>query len=1053
MSFVTLELIGARLRVARSRPGAVVVALATATVVPILISVSAAVTADNALARGLAGLAPGDRSAIVSDAGFLDAAQEASADALVRRDLPALVEGPIRRQLEFRALADSGGQPFVLAATDGLSSAVRITAGRAPRSCTPTRCEVVVISAPGGRDPIVRSGYGLVIVGRAVRTDPFLLTGTFDPGPQLPILLSDGVAATARNRPLALIQRSYGWVAPLDRQVIIAQGVDAWARTATNVANRLWLAQARMALVTPDQTVRDQADRARVSARRFGLLAGGCAVLLLGSALIGGAALRPDEARFVAALRRRGLSPNRIRAVVAAEAAAIAGVAVLLGLLGGVALSGVLAARSDLPVTSTAMKALGTGLPAVLALGVAAFLLLTLTLWPQAGHPEEVDEQPAWQAVTWAGIGGLLALLLVISRGRASSGPDGSEDPLLIALPGLVLLTLGLGTARAWPLVVRVVYRLLPRSAVGSRLGVAGIAGRPLLAASTAALLAAAVGATGFAASYRSTLERGAADQAVFQVPMTATIGPGSGLRPVLAVASVARYRQLAPGAQVVPVLRQAGSIRSGSQTANVIQSIGLAPEALRELHRWPTVVAGPSPQKVARAIAAPAAAPGLRLPPGRTLRIRLAGGAPAVELTAWLRAADGREQSVPLVAGPAGGAGPAGSAGSAGSAGGAGGAGSAGPSSGGGTGSALTGPLPADVSAGWSLIALSLSQSTDDATRRQHGLGEGSTSRAVPAGVIGLRDLQVDGVPLPRPWSGWNGAGLTVSTDGAAAVLNYRLIASTLVINARPPGPGTPSGPALPVAADPRTAASGPLITLTVNGAPVKARVVAVLPRFPTVTGRFVIADREALSAVLDQTSPGQGQAGEIWLDLPGSTNQGQVRARLAAGPFVGVGVSWSSDLERGLRTDPVARGATQLLILAAGLTLLVALVALVLLVIAERTEDADEIYTWEANGVRPNVLRRALWIRAVLVAGLAVPVGVIGGLALTSLTARLVNLTAGGGLPQPPLVAVTGLTTALSAVLIGLAVALSVSGLVALTSFREPLPRLGPHSAGDAA
>jgi ABC-type antimicrobial peptide transport system permease subunit len=136
-------------------------------------------------------------------------------------------------------------------------------------------------------------------------------------------------------------------------------------------------------------------------------------------------------------------------------------------------------------------------------------------------------------------------------------------------------------------------------------------------------------------------------------------------------------------------------------------------------------------------------------------------------------------------------------------------------------------------------------------------------------------------------------------------------------------------------------------------------------------------------------------------------------------------------------------------LLVLTAVLTLLVALAALVLLVVGERFEDSDELYTWEANGVAPGALRQALWIRAVLVTVLAVPLGVLGGLILTRLTARLVDVTAGAQHSQPPLVPVTGLETALPAVLIGLIVALAAAGLVALTSFREPLPVPGSGRA----
>jgi hypothetical protein len=494
----------------------------------------------------------------------------------------------------------------------------------------------------------------------------------------------------------------------------------------------------------------------------------------------------------------------------------------------------------------------------------------------------------------------------------------------------------------------------------------------------------------------------------------------GRGLTPVLSTASVAGYQSLAPGTRAVPVVRQAGSIRVGSARPDVVQFVGLDPAGLRTVRRWPNVVGGSSPGSVARALAVLTPAPGVPLPAGRTIRVNLAAPVPQIDVTAWLHADDGRERSVPLIADSAG--------------------------------TALTGTLP-DATGPWSLASLSLSQPVDDATHRQHALGEGTTGRAVPSGRVTLHTVQVDGRSLTRPWSGWTGTGLSVSGAGDDAVLDFRLIASSQVVTATAAGPGAADSTVpLPVAADPQTAAHGPLITLTLNGLPVRARVVAVLPRFPTVAGRFVVADRTALSLLVDRTDPGTGQPAEVWLDVPGGggssggrpagSSEGTIRARLAAAPFSGVEVQWASDLERNLRTDPVARGAVQLLMLTAILTMLVALAGLVLLVVGERFEDADELYTWEANGVPPGALRQALWIRAVLIAVLAVPVGVVGGLVLTRLTARLVDATAGAQQSQPPLVPVTGLGTALPTVLIGLLLALAAAGVVALMSFREPLP-----------
>jgi hypothetical protein len=176
------------------------------------------------------------------------------------------------------------------------------------------------------------------------------------------------------------------------------------------------------------------------------------------------------------------------------------------------------------------------------------------------------------------------------------------------------------------------------------------------------------------------------------------------------------------------------------------------------------------------------------------------------------------------------------------------------------------------------------------------------------------------------------------------------------------------------------------------------------------------------------------------------------QAQKALSAAPFTGVGVHWAADLERSLRTDPVAMGAIRLLVLAAGLTMLVALAALVLLVVSERFEDTGQLYGWEADGVPPAVLRRGLWVRAALVALVAVPAGVLGGLLLTRLTARLVGLTAGAQQPQPPLVAVTGVATAVPAILLALAIALAAAAIVAAAALRESQPVL-PGSAGGAA
>ena len=108
--------------------------------------------------------------------------------------------------------------------------------GRLPASCTPQRCEVVVV---GTGTPDLDPSLGLVVVGRAVRTDPLLLAGTFDPGHDVPLLLADGVANVQSLASLSFFQRSYGWVAPLDFDLVRRLGVDAYLARSAAASDQL----------------------------------------------------------------------------------------------------------------------------------------------------------------------------------------------------------------------------------------------------------------------------------------------------------------------------------------------------------------------------------------------------------------------------------------------------------------------------------------------------------------------------------------------------------------------------------------------------------------------------------------------------------------------------------------------------------------------------------------------------------------------------------------------------------------------------------------------
>jgi hypothetical protein len=724
-------------------------------------------------------------------------------------------------------------------------------------------------------------------------------------------------------------------------------------------------------------------------------------VLLLGTAVIGGAAVRRDHEAFLAALRIRGASGTQLRALTAAEVAAVAAAALAAGLGLGALGAALLAARTGLPALPTAADAVAGALPATGVLGAAAAALLAVTLRGRA----------AWSLVGGTALACALGAVLVLVRGQVGTG--GGRDPLLTLLPALVLLAAALAVARGWPGLTRLGLRTLPRRAVAARLGVSAAAGRPLRPAATAALLTAAIAAATFATAYRATLERGAADQAAYAVPLGARLTIGTtGRRPQDAVEPARLLSAVNgdPGA-VVPVVRSAASVRITAEEGEAVQLLGMAPAALPRIARWAAVTgAGPDsdPATLAARIAVAVPGAGTPLPAGRVLTI--ATGAPlTLAATAHLRTADGRERGVPLRVDGTG------------------------PSAG------LTAEVPAlavadGSSAALWLVAISLRLPTDSADRRQHNLGEGRSDRAAPTGTIALGGVAVDGRAVRSPWQGWSAAG--ARTTGAALTVDYSLDTGVLILDGRATGPGgAPSDP-LPMIVDDRTAAQAAAgqVTFVLDGGALPVRVVAALARFPTTSGRFAIADGAALARVIDSRTPGAGQATEVWLDGAGEA--------LTRPPFDQVAVSRRTSVEAGLRSDPVARSASGLLLGTALAVLLVAGLALVLLVSGERRDDAARAYAWEADGVAPGTLRAALWWRAVAVTVPAAPVGVAAGLGLSLLAARMVAVTAVATTPQPPLVSATGLGWALSALGLTVGLALAGSYLVAATALREPLP-----------
>ncbi|MBO0870583.1 MAG: hypothetical protein J2P15_18665, partial [Micromonosporaceae bacterium] len=642
---------------------------------------------------------------------------------------------------------------------------------------------------------------------------------------------------------------------------------------------------------------------------------------------------------------------------------------------------------------------------------LTAWLLVALIRsWPAA------TGRLAWRALDAMVVAGLAVVALAVSRGTVTSTALADHtDPLLPVLPVLFVVCGGLLVGRVWPVLVGLGARLLPHRLLAARLGLLGALRRPLRPVATAAFVAAASGIVVFAAGYQATLAQGAVEQASFAVPLSATVATGSTLVRPLELTGLPGYARVVPGASAHGVVRSDAGIALNSAETLTAQVLGVDPAVLPQIPSWGHVAGGVDPATAARLIRSPSTRDGLPVPAG-TVRISFpeTGDLSQIQLTAWLRAADGRDAPVPLAPDPLAGR-PSGT---------------------------VAGPVPAGLTQPVRLFAVVVAQSSDFTTIQQHHLGEGGTKTATFDGTVSL------GIPSfgATGWAGWGSvdteaSGAQVSTANGVLSIGYRLGGNRIVVR---PGAGTLAAP-VPVLADPVTAARAGhrLLPLVMNGEqPVQARVVGVLPRFPTLGTRFLVADAGALADALDAQEPGTGSVSEVWLSAP-PAESAALAAALAAAPYDQLQVSIRDDRQRQLAADPVARGASALLTASAGLALLIAALSVVLLVVAERRDESAELYAWESDGVAPGTLRRSLFARACAVVAVAVPGGLLIGAALSTVTTRLVTVTAVGTAPDPPLFLAIGPAFAGTTLAVGVGAGLLAAAAVAGAALRERLPR----------
>jgi len=262
-----------------------------------------------------------------------------------------------------------------------------------------------------------------------------------------------------------------------------------------------------------------------------------------------------------------------------------------------------------------------------------------------------------------------------------------------------------------------------------------------------------------------------------------------------------------------------------------------------------------------------------------------------------------------------------------------------------------------------------------------------GTGQQPVARGRLMLGTPSVDGTPLRGAFGGWVGHG------GVTDTLAYSLAPDQISsFRPRQPTDGTP----LPVLATPAVAAAaGPdhVVSVTIEGDLVPVRVVGIVPRYHSIVGDAVVADRQTAQTALDSRSPGLGTTDELWANA------------LPTPKPASLTVVSRADVLAGLRADPLSRGALATLAATAALALALALVGLVLGVAGDRRDERGELFDLEAQGAAPSTLRLHLRLRALLVAVFGLAGGIATGAILSRLVLSLVTVTASAAKPEPPL------------------------------------------------
>jgi hypothetical protein len=907
---------------------------------------------------------------------------------------------------------------------DRLRDHVRLRSGRLPRSCRPDACEVLQIGEQGRR-VLDEGGIHLVRVGTADLRDVTAFGPAFQHLSQYraqaslvrsTVLLPRDSSSFEQLPALQLLQRERSWIAPIDPSAIHSWQIDGLIDRESRVQTALAQRDPSFTLSGPDVALLDARSKGQISTQRMVLVGGWASALLLGFAMVAAVGLRRSLANERARLLQRGATRAQVRIASFAEVGAVTLGGWIAGIAAGVLVVALIAESLGLPTGAVLVHSLFHP-RTVLVLAAAWFAATVLVLAIVLARDEETAQR-GWRlrVLDVAALGAVLAAGVGLTRGSLT--PDAlasrGDRTLLLLLPGLLCLIAGVAAARLLGPLARLGARLSRRTRAAPRLAFLALGRAPTRTALAGAFLVVSIGLALFAVTYRATLERGARDEAGFAVPLDLTLTEGVHLVQPLDAASASGYARLAPGVHAHAILRRSADVPGQGSSVQGVNVVGIPAGALQHMY-WRSDFARTSHSTLVRELTqdGPAALRGPVLPSRAvTLRTHARLSGTPIHLSLALQDARGRIESVSL--------------------------GRVDPGR-----KTLSARLPARMK----VVGLEIELPTNERNWFFNLANHGRAVRA-PAGSLTLGPLiGVDSRGYVRTridvreWLAREGA--EVAAMGQNARLRYAFPdVRTIVVRPREPTDGR----ALPIIASPdvaRAAGPGGLLTLDFLEPPVRARVVGVAKRFPTLQPDepFAIAEETRLETALDADAPGTGRPNELWLSAPAGSLSG-LESALARPPFAALTRTSRRGTLTTLETDPTARAIEYTLGIAALLSLALAVIGFWVTLLSDLRDERGNFFDLEAQGVSPETLRRHVRIRAAALLFFGLLGGVALGFALARVVVSLIQVSAETGSPEPPLVFTPG-WIASGVALVGLAfAAVSIGEASALRAFRGPTP-----------